>query len=235
MTKNFAHRGFSAKYPENTMLAFRKAIEAGCDGIELDIHLSQDGKIVIIHDEDVRRTTNGSGLVQNMTLAELRSFDAGQQQAIPTLEEYFDLVEKLPIITNIELKNGILWYEGMEEKLINAVRKRNLEDRIIFSSFNHYSIRRCKSLAPDIRCGLLCGCWIINIGAYTSSMGIECIHPEYHSLTPGIIEEIRAHQVAINAWTINNSQDMEKLLNQNIDSIITNDPELLAGIIKKMK
>ena len=104
MTKIFAHRGYRTKYPENTLLAFRMAIETGCDGIELDVQLSKDGEIVIIHDESVDRTTNGSGAVCDMTFAQLRELDAGLGERIPLLSEYFDLVEGLPMITNIELK-----------------------------------------------------------------------------------------------------------------------------------
>ena len=108
MTRNFAHRGYSGKYPENTMLAFRKAVEAGADGIELDVQLTRDGEPVIIHDELVDRTTDGTGRVKDFTLAELQALDAsyiytGQygRNPIPTLREYCELVKDLPIVTNI--------------------------------------------------------------------------------------------------------------------------------------
>jgi len=231
MTKNFAHRGFSARYPENTMLAFRKAIEAGCDGIELDVHLSRDGYLAVIHDENVRRTTNGAGLVKDMTLDDLRRLDAGSNERIPTLEEYFDMVETLSVITNIELKNNSIWYQGMEEKLVETVRRRHMEDRVIFSSFNHYSILKCKALAPEIRCGFLYNCWIINAGAYAREHGVECVHPEHHSLTADILAEMRENNIAVNTWTVNDREDMERLLRLNVDSIITNEPALLAGVL----
>ena len=114
MSKIFAHRGFSGKYPENTMIAFEKAVEIGVDGIELDVHLTKDNELVIIHDEDVKRTTNGEGLVKDMTLEELKKLDAsatfvGQYgvNPIPTLREYFELVKDTNIITNIELKTSV--------------------------------------------------------------------------------------------------------------------------------
>ena len=110
MSLVFAHRGFSAAYPENTILAFRKAIEAGADGIELDVHLTKDDEIVIIHDETVDRTTDASGEVRSFSLENLRRFDASAIkkgafafEPIPTLREYFDLVRDLPLVTNIEL------------------------------------------------------------------------------------------------------------------------------------
>ena len=232
MTNNFAHRGFSARYPENTMLAFQKAIETGCDGIELDIHVSRDGKIVVIHDETVNRTTNGTGFVKDMDYAELRALDAGKGEHIPSIEEYFDLVEKYPLLTNIELKNSVFWYEGMEEKIIEMIRKRGMGERIIFSSFNHFSILKCKKLAPEIRCGFLVWSWIIDVGAYTKKHGIEGIHPEYRSLTGEAVREIQSGGVAINTYTVDDRESMERLIALGVDSIITDDPELLNKVLK---
>ena len=110
MAKNIAHRGFSGRYPENTMLAFEKALEIGAEGIEFDVHLSKDGELVIIHDELLDRTTNGSGLVAEHTLAQLRQLDASASftgvygvNPIPTLEEYFQLIQGKEMLTNIEL------------------------------------------------------------------------------------------------------------------------------------
>jgi glycerophosphoryl diester phosphodiesterase len=233
MTKNFAHRGFSARYPENTMLSFQKAIETGCDGIELDIHLSRDGKIVVIHDETVNRTTNGKGFVKDADYAELRALDAGKGEHIPTIEEYFDLVDKYPLLTNIELKNSVFWYEGMEEKIIGMIRERGIEERIIFSSFNHFSILKCKKLAPEIRCGFLVWSWIIDVGAYTKKHGIEGIHPEYCSLTGEAVREIQSNGVAINAYTVDDRETMERLISLGVYSIITDDPELLNRVLKE--
>ena len=150
MSKIFAHRGFSGKYPENTMLAFKKAVEIGCDGIELDVHLTKDNVLVIIHDEDIKRTANGQGLVRDMTFEELRRFDysAGFKgvygfNEIPTLREYFELVKDTDIITNIELKTGIFEYPTIEQRVIDMIREFGLEKKIILSSFNHYSVLRC--------------------------------------------------------------------------------------------
>ncbi len=126
MTKNFAHRGFSGKYPENTMLAFRKAVEEGVDGIELDVQLTKDGEVVIIHDETIDRTTDGKGLVVSYTYDELRKFDASFKfrgqcgfNPIPTLREYFELVKDKNLVTNIELKTGLNEYFGNLMPLLN--------------------------------------------------------------------------------------------------------------------
>ena len=231
MTKNIAHRGFSASYPENTLLAFQKALDAGCDGIELDVHLTRDKKIVVIHDESVERTTDGSGFVKDMTLDELCALDAGQGEQIPTLEKYLDLVEQAGIISNIELKNSVFRYPGMEEIVIQAIRERGISQKVILSSFNHYSILECKRIAPEIRCGFLTDSWIVNAGAYTKSHGVECLHPEYRNLTDEIVGEIHANGVAINTYTVDDAQAMARLSALGVAGVITNNPALLKEVL----
>ena len=190
MTKNFAHRGFSGKYPENTMLAFRKAVEEGVDGIELDVQLTKDGEVVIIHDETIDRTTDGKGLVVSYTYEELRKFDASFKfrgqcgfNPIPTLREYFELVKDKNLVTNIELKTGLNEYFGIEEKVWELIKEYGLEDRVLISSFNHYSVLRMKSIAPNLKYGLLTETWIINAGKYTEDVGVKCYHPHFLSMT----------------------------------------------------
>ena len=142
---NFAHRGFKGRYPENTLLAFKKAIEVGADGIEFDVHFSKDGELVIIHDETLERTTDGQGLVKEKTLKELKNLNASKlypeikQQEILTLREYFDFAKDLDIMTNIELKTSIITYEGIENEVYKLIKEYNLGEKIIVSSFNHNS------------------------------------------------------------------------------------------------
>lgn len=189
MIKTIAHRGYSARYPENSMLAFTKALETGCEGIELDVHLSSDGIPVILHDEWVDRTTDGAGAVKDMTLAQLRALHLDQGERIPTLEEYLDLVRTSSVFTDIELKNSIFPYPGLEREVIRLIRRYGLEDRTLFSSFNHFSILECKKEAPEIFCGLLTWSWLIGAGGYTRKNGVECYHPEFHSVTSAAMEE----------------------------------------------
>ena len=183
MTKNFAHRGFSGKYPENTLLAFSKAIEEGVDGIENDVHLTKDGVLVVMHDELVDRTTNGKGYIKDKTYEELAQLDASYifkehgPQKVPTLREYLELVKDTDIITNIELKTGVFEYTGIEQKVYDMLREFDMVDRIIISSFNHYSVLRMKAIDPAIKCGMLEESWLINAGAYVASTGVECFHP----------------------------------------------------------
>ena len=237
MTKNIAHRGFSGRYPENTMLAFQKALDAGADGIEFDVHLSKDGELVIIHDELLDRTTNAAGLVQDRTLRELRELDAsadfpgvyGKNQ-IPTLEEYFELIRGKNILTNIEIKTGVIWYPGIEKKVLDVVDRFGRRKDTIISSFNHFSILRMKELAPDIVCGFLEESRIIGPAAYCAKHKVECWHPLCYDMTEDVVRELREQNIQINAWTVNHREDMEDMLRKGIDGVITNFPDLFGEV-----
>lgn len=240
MTKNFAHRGFSGNYPENTMLAFEKALEAGADGIELDVQLTKDGEIVIIHDETIDRTTDGIGEVASYTYDELKKFDAsfifrGQMgfNKIPTLREYFDFVKDTNLITNIELKTGINEYIGIEQKVWDLIQEYNLADRVIISSFNHYSILRMKETAPELKYGLLSEVWIVDAGKYTHNLGVKCYHPHFANLTKEIVKEIKSYGIEINTFTVNREEDIKDLISKGIDIIIGNYPDLTKKVIEE--
>lgn len=239
MVKNFAHRGFSGKYPENTMLAFEKALEVGIDGIELDVHLSKDGELVIIHDEKVDRTTNGTGLVADMTLAQLKELDASAEYAgvyginrIPTLKEYFELVKDKEIVTNIELKTGINPYPGIEEKTLAMIDAYGLREKIIISSFNHYSVKKFKELAPDIICGFLEESWIIDMAGYAKAQGVECLHPIFNAVTGEYAKAAHDAGLAINTWTVNTREDMEQMIARGVHGIIGNYPDVCKEVIE---
>lgn len=236
--KNFAHRGFSGKYPENTMLAFKKAVEAGADGIELDVQLTKDGEVVIIHDEKVDRTTNGAGNVRDFTLAELRKLDASyiytgkmDVNPVPTFEEYCEWVKDLPIVTNIELKTGVYPYPGIEAKVWKILQKYNLQDKVIISSFNHYSILQMRKLAPQLQYGLLTESWLVNPGAYVESVGVECYHPYYGSLTEETVAEVKSHNIAINTYTVNDVDAVKRLNALGIDIVIGNFPDMVKKVL----
>ena len=233
MTLNLAHRGFSGRYPENTMLAFTKAIEAGCDGIALEVQLTKDRELVVIHDEKLDRTTDGKGYVCDYTLAELKTLSASGhfqdiygRTEIPTLKEYFELVADTDIVTNVELKTGVNIYPGIEQKVLRLIQDYKLSERIIISSFNHYSALMFKKLAPQIKCGLLEESWIIGMSGYAKKLGIDYLHPIYYCVTDSYVQEAQAHDLGINTWTVNNREDIQRLKNLNINAIITNYPDL---------
>lgn len=161
--KIWAHRGCSQMYPENTLLAFEKAAEIeGLTGIELDIQLTKDGQLVVIHDERVDRTTKGIGYVRDYTLAGLKKLqidaDNDIYEQIPTMEEVLDLLNERMcsgLKLNIELKNGRIAYEGMEEKIIELIHKRNLQERVVYSSFSALSLEKIRRLDADTEIGIL--------------------------------------------------------------------------------
>lgn len=239
MVKNIAHRGFSGKYPENTMLAFEKALEEGCDGIEFDVHLTADDVLVIIHDERVDRTTNGTGEVKDFSYKELRALDASADFAgvyginrIPTLREYFDLVrDRKDLITNIEIKTGVYEYPEIERKVLEMIDQYGLRENIIISSFNHFTVTKFKELAPDVKVAFLEESWIINMGEYTKKHKVDCIHPVFWNLKPVHIAEMKMHGREINTWTVNEEGQMRDLIAVGVDGIITNYPDRLNEVL----
>lgn len=240
MVKNFAHRGFSGQYPENTLLAFKKACETpGCNGIELDVQLTKDGECIIIHDEKLNRTChNGTGFVKDYTLEEIKKFDVSfiyrdkfGPQSIPTLREYFDLVKEYDIVTNIELKTSVFEYHGIEQKVLDIIEEYGLKEKIIISSFNHYTVKRMKELCPDMNCGLLTESWLLNVGAYLKAAGMDAFHPCFASLNEEVAADIKAQNVAINTWTVNEEKDIRYMVELGVDTIIGNSPDRISKVI----
>lgn len=240
MAKIFAHRGFSGKYPENTMLAFEKMVETGCAGTELDVQLTKDNQLVIIHDEALERTTNGTGMVVEHTLAELKSLvanatfgDSCPPQRIPTLGEYFEFIKDTGLITNIEMKTGKNQYPGIEKLVIEMIQEFGLEERVWISSFNHYTILRCHALCPQLSYGLLINCWIKDIGEYAQKLHATTVNGETEFLMQReIVEELHAHGIGAQAWTVNKSEQVNKLLDVGVDCIITNFPDMAMEVLK---
>lgn len=237
MIKNFAHRGFSGRYPENTLLAFEKAIEEGVDGIENDVQLTKDGEIIIMHDESVDRTTGGKGWVKDLTLAQLKELTANETygdrfpaQRVPTLREYLELVKNEPIITNIEMKTGVFEYREMEQRLVDLLREYKVEDRIIITSFNHFTVMRMKAIAPELKYGFLAYDWRIDAGEYTKKHGVACYHPDYRNLVPEVVEELHSHGIEINPYTINDPDDIRDMIAKGVNSVIGNFPDVVNRV-----
>lgn len=238
MTSIFAHRGNSGYYPENTMSAFRAAVPTGCAGIELDVQLSKDGEVVIIHDEKLDRTTNGTGLVRDHTLAELQKLDARGRfgtdvpfVTIPTLREYLEFVRTTNLFTNIELKTSRFEYPGIEQKVLDLVKEYDLLDRVWYSSFNHYSIQRVKQIYPSANVGLLIDCWIVGIGAYAARLGANSVNSSIAFLTKKTVDELHSYGIKAQAWTPNTKEELTRLYQDGMDVLITNYPELGVKIV----
>ncbi len=230
----FGHRGASSLCPENTISAFEKAIEVGADGIELDVHLSKDGRLVVCHDETVDRTTDGSGAIAALDSEEIRRFDAGswfapeyRGQRIPLLDDVLQLVRDRAMIVNIELKTNIVAYKGIEAKVAELVARFDLDSRVIISSFNHYSVLRLKACAPQLDAGLLYDCHLVDPHVYAKRLKVEAIHPAMHTVTPRIVADAKEAGIRVNAWfgeERSDRRDNAANLRSGVDTIITNYP-----------
>ncbi len=229
------HRGASHAAPQNTLAAFRKAVDAGADGIELDVHLSRDGVPVVIHNDSVDATTDGHGLVREMTLVQLKALDAGAHfdaafagERIPTLEEV--LAEVGPrLLTNIELKAGQT--SALVSAVVELVRRMGMATRVWFSSFKPYALYRARALAPEIPCGLLYG--PLNLGTFLLRPFTphEALHPYKDMLTARAIRRAHDRGLRVFTWTLDDPDMVRKLAAWGIDGIITNEPaEILEAL-----
>lgn len=230
-TLNIAHRGASGDFPENTMKAFKEAIDLGADGIELDVQMTKDLRLVVIHDETVDRTTNGQGFVKDFLFEDIRRLDAGNGERIPELKEVVELFKENNLVLNIELKNSIVPYEGMEEKVLNLISKENIKSRVIISSFNHYSIKKVRELDAEIKVGALVEASIYEPENYISNLNVQCYHPQYKSLNLENIKKLKEKYIEINTYTVNEKEDMEWLILAGVESIITNYPKVLKNLL----
>jgi glycerophosphoryl diester phosphodiesterase len=236
----FAHRGYSGAYPENTMLAFEKALECGSYGIELDVQLSKDGEVVIIHDETLDRTTDRKGRVCDYSLKELQTCNAGagtafedQNLTIPTFEEYCSWVASTPLITNIELKTSIIYYPEIEEKTWEIIKRHKLEEKVLFSSFNHLSLAAIKALAPSVPCGALVPeTGLVNAGYCANKFGFECYHPAYCTIDAASVAECHEYNIQVNVWTVNSMEALENCYAWGCDGVFTNFPAVCKAYIE---
>lgn len=235
-----AHRGYSGCYPENTMLSFQKAVEAKTDEIELDVQLTKDHQVVVIHDERVDRTTDGVGNVRDYTLKEIQKLDASKagngqfsSQRIPSFEEYCEWASGQPVVTNIELKTGIVYYPDIEQKTIDILEKYQLVGKVMFSSFNHLSLVNAKQICPEIPVGALVGRnGIVNAGFYCKKFGFEFYHPSYEALDDEKVKEIHDHGILMNVWTVNGMCELEKLQRWGVRGVITNFPTVCRAYVR---
>ncbi|WP_338587919.1 glycerophosphodiester phosphodiesterase [Paenibacillus sp. Y5S-9] len=233
-----AHRGASAVCPENTMSAFERSLELGATGIETDVQMTSDGRLVLIHDETLSRTGGTEGWVKDTTYDELRTRDAGgwfhadfAEERIPSLEELFKLVQGKGTLLNLELKNGIVSYKGMEEMVIQAIRDWNLEQQVVLSSFNHASLVRCKRLAPEIRTALLYMEKLYRPYDYAAKLEATGLHPYKLAVTQEDVAAALAHGVVTYPFTVNNPAEMQAMIDMGVQGIITDVPDVLASLL----
>ena len=227
----WAHRGASGYAPENTLPAFKLAAEMKADGVELDVQLTRDGVLAVCHDETIDRTSSGAGWLKDFTFDELRSLDFSNGNAayegvkIPAMEEVFDLLAPTGLTINIELKTGIVFYENIEEKILELAARKNWEDRVIYSSFNHYTVRRIKELNPAAKVGLLYADGPIDMPGYGHRLEADALHPAFYNLQyPNYMEDCRRYGLDVNVWTVNSAADLMKCREYGVNAVITNYP-----------
>ncbi|MDQ0156449.1 glycerophosphodiester phosphodiesterase [Robertmurraya andreesenii] len=239
MTLIFAHRGYSAKYPENTMKAFKEAEKAGADGIELDVQLTKDGEIVVIHDEKVDRTTNGTGYVIDFTFEELRKLDAGHKKSllkkepIPSLREVLEWLKTNNLKCNIEIKSNLATFMKIEQPVISMVQEFGLSDRIIISSFNHYSLVYCYRIAPEIEIAPLYAEGLYMPWVYAESIRAKGMHPKFKVAPNEIIKASMEYGIDVRPYTVNKEKEMRRLFEIGCTAFITDDPVLALKIRKE--
>ena len=237
---NFAHRGASAAAPENTLAAFELAVYLGADGIELDLQLSRDGEVAICHDFNVDKTTNASGRVSDFTLSDLKQMDAGSWfseefsgETIPTLDETIERVGSR-LLFNVELKTGAIRANGLEEKVGDIIQRRDFHSRVIVSSFNPFALLRMHRVDPRIDLGLLHAPdlpfylrnpWLRHL------IPFQAMHPEGKMADEAYMRWARKRGYRVNVWTVDSPADIRRLIALDVNTVISNRPDLVREII----
>ncbi len=210
-----AHRGASFFEPENTLRSIKRAIEMGADFVEVDIRMSKDEELVIMHDADVNRTTNGSGLVKDQNLEELKKLDAGLGETIPTLDELIKTTKnKVGLV--IEIKEP-----GTENRILQKISENNLE-KIILASFFHESVKNARELNPSVNAGIIFVCQPVNVGQMASNAGANIIFPSYRYMNEKLVKQAKNNDLFIYPWAIDDPKVFKKFAEMGVDGIITN-------------
>lgn len=231
----FAHRGASLRAPENTMAAFKLAEAAGAKAIELDARLTADGQVVVFHDAALERTTNGSGRIRDHILNEVRALDAGswfaeafRGEKIPQLADVFEVFGKRLLI-NVELKDFPAHQDGLARKVCELVKKCSLEEGVIFSSFFSSNLRQAARLLPEVPRGLVAkpgwkGAWARSFGFTFGDF--VALHPHFRDVSGQQVRRVHRLKRRIHVWAVNGIEDIRRLVEWDVDGIITADPNL---------
>ena len=235
----FGHRGASAYAPMNTLPAFELAAEQGADGIELDVHRAKDGHAVICHDFAVDSTTDGFGLVTEMTLAQLKSLDAGswfgdefRGTRIPTLDEVFEAVGN-QVLVNVEIKSEARETDGVEQVVADVIAKHGMAQRVIVSSFNPLALKRFREIMPDVPIGYLYSADVPDeIKALMRDLTHEARHPHHAMVDAAYMRWAKAENTRVNTWTVNDPARAVELRDLGVDAIITDRPDVILQAVR---
>lgn len=234
----FGHRGASAYAPMNTLPAFELAVEQGADGVELDVHLSQDGQLIVLHDFTVDHTTDGHGYARDMTLAQIKQLDAGGWKGaqfkgvrIPTLDEVFAAVgHKLYI--NVEIKSETVETDGVEQKVAECIAKNGMTERVIVSSFNPLALKRFREITPEVPIGYLYMAGEQPFAEVMEKLAHEARHPQYTMIDQAYMDWAKQSGYRVNTWTVNDPLRAVELQNMGVDAIITDTPDVMLEALR---
>jgi glycerophosphoryl diester phosphodiesterase len=238
----FAHRGASVYAPENTLAAFQLAVQQGADGIELDVHLTKDGHVVVAHDDHLERTTGFNGRISELSLAEIKQLDAGsffdslyQNERIPALVEVLELLNRR-IVINIELKNLFSIDDRLPQAVADLVKQFGMQNRVFFSSFNPLALRQIKKFLPQSEVGLLAlqgnSGWWARGWPGRLLVPYEALHPAVEDVSPSLIQRFHRKGIRVHTYTVNEPNLIQKMIQFKVDGFFTDDP-LLARKIQR--
>ncbi|MGH9713280.1 MAG: glycerophosphodiester phosphodiesterase [Candidatus Acidiferrales bacterium] len=232
-----AHRGASGHAPENTLVAFERAVQLGAPFIETDLHLTRDARFVAIHDATLERTTNGRGQVHDFTLHELRRLDAGlwydrafMGQKIPTLEEVLELARKHDVLIYLEIKYDAAW--GMHHALVGALRKDQDAARTIVISFDPGTLDSVRKLDASIMTGLLVEELRPESVKAAVDIGARQLCPRFTSVTAELVEQAHHSDLHVATWTVNQAEEMRALIAMGVNGVMTDFPDRLQAVLE---
>ncbi len=228
------HRGAMGLAPENTIAGIKEGIKHNVNMVEIDVQLSKDKKLIVIHDHTVNRTTTGTGYVCELTSAQIKKLDAGikfdkkfKGEKVPLLEEVIQFLLNHPNVKlNIEIKNGPVFYPSIEEEIVKIIDEYKFYNQVIISSFDHLTLKKIKDINPEIYTGLLYSSRIYNLEKYVEELQLSAIHPLWFYLTPEIVDSMHKMNIAVNTWLINDMELYNRFSKMDIDSFGTNFPNL---------
>ena len=220
------HRGAAGVEPENTIRGFRYALELGVDYAECDVHLTKDNHLIVMHDETVDRTTNGTGAIRNLTFSEIRSLDAGKGERAPTLAEVLEVMKDRAILL-IELKG-----EGVEEQAVQTVKEMHKDEQVIFTCFHLDRIRKVKSLDSSLKVGAIFGQPPADACQQALDAGASGIGVHYKNLHRELLEEAHSHGLDVRAWNPDTVPEMQAMIDLGVDGVSSNRPDLLIPLVR---
>lgn len=234
-TEVWAHRGSSHTFMENSMAAFRQAITDGADGVELDVQQTKDGKLIVFHDEKLSRLTESNQCIWDTTWEELQKLTLkNSSEKIPSLEEVLKLFKPTKLTVNIELKNNRFLYQGMEKVIFDMVADFDMQDQVLYSSFNHESMVEMVDLAGGENCAILTSDIQFEPWHYVKEIGVGAYHPMINSLQDiQIIQKLQEQDINIHVWTADKEAYIYAGLLLGVDAIITNKPEKAVNLRKQ--